>query len=170
MLLVAWAVGSPFFGAISDRLGRRKSPYILGCAVAAIGWGLLLFVAPQPLHWLILLILVTGFASGCMIISFAYVKESVPPDLTGTVSGLINMGVIMGPTLLQPAVGWMLDRRWGGQTLNGARIYDLDAFRIGFSLMFGWMVLASLLLFFTRETNCRQVVTRTQNVKQATVR
>jgi MFS family permease len=100
-----------------------------------------------------------------MIISFAYVKESVPPDLTGTVSGLINMGVIMGPTLLQPAVGWMLDRSWGGQTLNGARIYDIDAFRIGFSLMYGWMVLAFILLFFTRETNCRQVVTRTQNVK-----
>jgi hypothetical protein len=106
-------------------------------------------------------ILVTGFASGCMIISFAYVKESVPPDLTGTVSGLINMGVIMGPTLLQPAVGWVLDKRWSGQTLNGARIYDLDAFRIGFSLMFGWMVLGFILLFFTRETNCRQVVTRT---------
>jgi len=170
MLLVAWAVGSPFFGAISDRLGRRKFPYIVGCAVATVGWGLILFVAPQPLHWLIIVILVTGFASGCMIISFAYVKESVPPDLTGTVSGLINMGVIMGPTLLQPAVGWLLDRRWSGQTLNGARIYDLDAFRIGFSLMFGWMVLAFILLFFTRETNCRQVVTRTQNAKQAIVR
>lgn len=170
MLLVAWAVGSPVFGAVSDRLGRRKLPYILGCAVALVGWGLVLFVAPQPLHWLVVLILVTGFASGCMIISFAYVKESVPPELTGTVSGLINMGVIMGPTLLQPAVGWVLDRRWGGAALNGARIYDLAAFRTGFSLMFGWMVLAFLLLFFTRETNCRQVVARPQNRQQATLR
>jgi MFS family permease len=167
---VAWAVGSPFFGAISDRLGRRKLPYIVGCAVATVGWGLILFVAPQPIYWLIVVILVTGFASGCMIISFAYVKESVPPDLTGTVSGLVNMGVILGLTLLQPAVGWVLDRRWNGLTLNGARIYDLDAFRIGFSLMFGWMVLAFILLFFTREINCRQVVTLTQHAKQAMVR
>ncbi|MFZ0135397.1 MAG: MFS transporter [Desulfobacterales bacterium] len=167
MLLVAWALGSPVFGALSDRIGRRKLPYLLGCAVAAVGWGLILLAAPQPLPWLVFLTLVTGFASGCMIISFAYAKESVPPDLTGTVSGLINMGVIMGPTLLQPAVGVVLDRRWNGQVVNGARVYDLPAFRGGFSLMFGWIVLAFILLFFTRETNCRQVVMPSNTKKAA---
>jgi hypothetical protein len=68
------------------------------------------------------------------------------------------MGVIMGPTVLQPSVGWMLDKNWDGMILNGARIYDLAAFRTGFSLMIGWAVLSLALLFFTRETGCRQMV------------
>jgi hypothetical protein len=58
------------------------------------------------------MLLVTGFSSGCIIITFAFAKESVPADLSGTVSGVVNMGVMMGPTLLQPAVGWVLDLKW----------------------------------------------------------
>lgn len=162
MLLVAWAVGGPIFGDLSDRLGRRKLPYIIGCALAVAGWSLILFAAPMPLHLLTPILLITGFASGCIIVSFAFAKESVPPELTGTVSGIINMGVIMGPTLLQPAVGWMLDKNWDGMMLNGARIYDLAAFRTGFSLMIGWAVLSLALLFFTRETGCRQMVDQPQ--------
>jgi MFS family permease len=130
--------------------------------VAVAGWSLILFVALMPLQALIPILIITGFASGCIIVSFAFAKESVPPELTGTVSGIINMGVIMGPTLLQPAVGWVLDKKWDGTMLNGARIYDLDAFRTGFSLMIGWAVLSLVLLFFTRETGCRQMVIQPQ--------
>ena len=35
-----------------------------------------------------------------MILSFAFAMESVPLSLSGTVSGLINMGIMMGPMLL----------------------------------------------------------------------
>jgi len=34
-LLIAWALGGPLLGAASDRLGRRKPLYVLGCAVGA---------------------------------------------------------------------------------------------------------------------------------------
>ncbi len=102
-------------------------------------------------------LLIAGFGSGCMIISFAFAKESVPVHLSGTVSGTINMGVMMGPMLLQPLVGWVLDSKWQGKILSGVRYYDPGAYRAGFSLMIGWLMLSLLLLFFTRETNCRQV-------------
>ena len=63
------------------------------------------------------MLLVTGFSSGGIIITFAFAKESVPAYLSGTVSGVVNMGVMMGPTLLQPAVGWILDLKYGKETL-----------------------------------------------------
>jgi hypothetical protein len=107
---------------------------------------------------LVPLLLITGFASGCMIISFAFVKESVPVHLAGTVSGVINMGVMMGPMVLQPAVGMVLDRMWRGEVYMGTRIYDVAAYRGGFSLMLVWVSLSLFLLFFTKETRCRQIV------------
>ena len=105
---------------------------------------------------LVILLLITGFSSGSVVISFAFARESVPSRLAGTVIGLINMGFMMGPMLLQPAVGWMLDRNWTGVWSNGVKIYSLGAYRAGFALMVGWAMLSLALLFFTRETYCRQ--------------
>jgi hypothetical protein len=58
------------------------------------------------------------------------------------------MGFMLGPTLLQPAVGWMLDRNWHGDWLNGAKIYSLNAYRAGFALMTAWALVSLGLIFF----------------------
>ncbi len=155
-LLVAWAVGGPVFGWFSDVIGRRKPLYLLGCGLSLLGWAALLYIPSLPRIPLILILLLTGFSSGCMIISFAFAKESVPLRLAGTVAGVVNMGVMLGPMLLQPAVGWMLDLNWQGQTAQEVRVYGLEAYQAGFSLMLGWAVLSFILLFLTRETGCRQ--------------
>jgi hypothetical protein len=52
----------------------------------------------------------------------------------------------------------MLDRQWGGTMAAGARVYELGAFRAGFSLMLAWTVLALVCIALTRETHCRQSV------------
>ena len=44
-----------------------------------------------------------------MILGFAQGKETLPLSLSGMVSGVINMGVLTGPMLLQPLVGFLLD-------------------------------------------------------------
>lgn len=157
-LLVAWALGGPFFGWMSDRVRNRKRIYLTGCGIATLGWAIIVLIRDIELLHLILVLLITGFASGCMIISFAFAKESVPTHLAGTVSGVINMGVMMGPMILQPAVGWVLDRRWAGEIQMGVRIYDFAAYRDGFGLMLAWIATSFLLLLFTRETGCRQRV------------
>jgi len=155
-LLVAWAIGGPVFGWLSDHLGHRKPLYALGCIVQLTCWSLVLLVSALPLWLLITLLLMAGFFAGNMIIGFAYARESVPSRLSGTLSGVVNMGVMMGPMLLQPAVGWVLDQLWSGQAVNGVRFYSIEAYRSGFSLMLGWLALSTLLIFFTRETHCRQ--------------
>ena len=155
-MLVAWAVGGPIFGGISDRIGRRKPLYILGCMLAVTGWTIILFLPSLPLPLLVIALLIAGFASGCMIISFVFAKESVPRHLAGTVNGIINMGIMSGPTLLQPVVGWMLDRSWSGNLVDGIRVYNIAAYHAGFKLMIVWALLSFVLLFFTRETYGRQ--------------
>lgn len=155
-LLVAWALGGPSFGVLSDRLGRRKPLYIAGCTFALLGWSIVIFVPHLSLPLLVLLLLGIGFSSGCMTISYVFVKESVPPRLAGTASGLCNMGVVAGPMILQPAVGWLLDRQWQGQLAGTIRIYSLEAYQAAFSLILAGVIMAFILIFLTRETYCRQ--------------
>jgi MFS family permease len=157
VLMVAWALGGPTFGWMSDRLGRRKPLYLLGCGLSLVGWGVIIFLDNLPISQLTALFVITGFCSGCMIIGFAYAKESVPLNLAGTISGVVNMGVMMGPMILQPAVGWILDKNWEGTAVAGIRVYQLAAYQAGFSLMLAWLALGFVLLFFTRETGCSQV-------------
>jgi len=107
---------------------------------------------------LTLLILLVGFASGCIILGFAFVKESVPPFLSGTVSGVCNMGVMIGPMVLQPAMGWIMDRSWNGAIQEGIRVYHMGAYRSAFLLMLGWAMVSAVLILFAKETHCQQMV------------
>ncbi|MCB1751589.1 MAG: MFS transporter [Gammaproteobacteria bacterium] len=155
-LLIAWAVGGPAFGWLSDHLRHRKPLYAIGCVVQLAGWSAVLLLPTLPLWLLVTLLIVAGFFAGNMIIGFAYARESVPARLSGTLSGVINMGVMMGPMLLQPAVGLVLDLLWSGESVDGVRHYSIEAYRSGFLLMLGWLALSTVLIFFTRETHCRQ--------------
>lgn len=157
-MMVAWALGGPFFGWLSDRIGRRKPLFLLGSFCALGGWLLIVFLPDIPLALLFLALIFSGFCTGSMIVAFAFGKESVAPALAGTVSGVINMGIMLGPTIMQPLVGWVLDRQWQGQTVNSIRIYNLQAYQAGFGCMLGWLALAIVLLFLTRETFCRQLL------------
>ncbi len=157
-LLVAWGLGGPVLGALSDRIGRRKPLYVAGSVTSCCGWAVILFVPQIPVFMLTLLILLVGFASGCMILGFAFVKESVPPFLSGTVSGVCNMGVMIGPMVLQPAMGWIMDRSWDGTLQDSIRIYHMGAYQSAFILMLGWAVLSAVLILFTTETRCQQMV------------
>ena len=60
-----------------------------------------------------------------------------------------------GPMPLQPAIGRVLEWSWHGTSANGVPIYDLAAYRAGFSLMVAWCVVATVLVAFARETRCR---------------
>ena len=157
VMIVCWAVASPIAGYLSDKIGRRKPIYLGGALVAAAGWPTLFF-APLPLAAFTVIAAITSFACGAVVIGFAFAKESVPVQLLGTISGAINVGNMLGPTILQPAIGRVLDQRWAGAMSNGVRIYSVGAFQAGFAMIVAWSVLTCLLIACTRETRCRPSV------------
>jgi MFS family permease len=155
VMIVCWALASPLAGHFSDVLGRRKPIYLGGAIVAAIGW-MAMFYAPLPLAIFTGVAAVTSFACGAVVVAFAFAKESVPVRFLGTISGAVNVGNMLGPTFLQPAIGWVLDRHWSGAFAGGARVYSVDAFHTAFMLIAGWAVLSCILIAFTKDTVCRQ--------------
>ncbi|MDE3199139.1 MAG: MFS transporter [Acidobacteriota bacterium] len=141
VMIVCWACASPLFGHLSDRMGKRKPLYAWGALVTACGWTALFYVPGLPLAGFIAIAALTSLATGAVILGFAYSKESVPDQYMGTISGVINAGNMLGPMVLQPAIGALLDRT-----------HD---FRIAFVPLIGWIALSALLASQTRETYCR---------------
>jgi sugar phosphate permease len=156
IMMVAWAGGCLSYGALSDRIGRRKPLYVGGLAITLALWVMLIYIPGLPYAWLVALMLAIGFFGSCFILSFVFAKESCPVRLAGTVTGIANMGVIQGPMTMQPLVGLILDRSWSGTAIGGKRVFELAAYQQGFSMMLIWGVIALVLLLFTRETYCRQ--------------
>lgn len=155
VMIVCWAGASPIFGALSDKIGRRKPLYVAGSLVAAAGWATMFYVTSLPLPAFVCVAAITSVASGAVILGFAYGKESVPVQYLGTVSGAINIGNMIGPTLLQPGIGRILEAHWTGAMVNGARVYGVEAFQTAFLLSVGWTLLSCVLSSLTRDTGCR---------------
>jgi MFS family permease len=156
-MLITWALGGLAYGRVSERLASRKAPMVAGLVVTLALWSVVVFTRALPRAALVALLLCVALAAGAFILSFAFAKESVPPRLGGTVSGIANMGVMLGAMLMQPLVGFMLDRHWNGRIEGGVRAYDFAAYQWGFALMLAWGILSLGLLAFARETHCRQL-------------
>jgi MFS family permease len=156
LMMVSWSVGCIVFGAVSDRLKRRKLPLMIGIMLATTLWAVFIHKADWPVASLTLLLAACGFCAGCFIIVFVFAKESVPIHLAGTVSGVANTGVIQGPMFMQPLVGIALDQSWTGTLVNGKRVFTFEAYSSAFTMVLVWAALSLMLLAFTRETHCRQ--------------
>lgn len=154
-MLFGFAVGGPLLGALSDRMGRRKPPY-LGAALAhALGWLVFLLVPDMSPMARYLLYAAIGFAAGGLIIGFAFSREVSHPGAAGTVGGFVNMAVLGFAAVQQSAMGWILDRNWPGVIIDGARIYDAAAYHAAFL----WLAVSAggavASVALTRETFCR---------------
>lgn len=155
-MLIGFAIGGPLLGALSDRMGRRKLPYLGAAVMHALGWVLFLLFADQmpasARYWLFAAI---GFSAGGLIIGFAFSREVNHPGAAGTVGGVVNMSVLGFAAIQQSGMGWILDRNWGGAMIEGVRIYDAAAYQAAFF----WLAVSALggvaSVALTRETFCR---------------
>ncbi|MEP7262048.1 MAG: MFS transporter [Usitatibacter sp.] len=155
-MLLVWSFSTVAYGPLSQRIGRRKPIFIAGVAAAMALWSIVVFVPGLSRPVLLVTLAGISIAAGTFVLTFAWAKESVPARLSGSATGIANMGVMMGG-MMQPLVGYVLDRHWDGRMANGVRVHDITAWQSGFSLMLGWCALSLVLLLFARETYCKQL-------------
>ena len=156
-LFIGWGVGAPLFGWFSDRIGRRRLPFIIGVVICTRPrWHLSSYLPGLPLWAISVLCFLCGFGGSSQIVGFAAVREHNAASLSGTAIGFVNGMVTGAGALYQPLLGWLLDLAWGGQMVAGARIYDPSAYRFAFSVIVAGAVIGLFCTLAMRETYCRQ--------------
>ena len=154
-LIAGWGFGAPIFGWLSDRIGRRKAPLVVGLALQSAAFAALVYIPGLPIAALATLCFLVGFLGATQILCFALIKDNHPPALSGTAIGFLN-GIVTGAgALFQPLVGLLLDMAWKGQTSLGARIYDADDYRVAFASVLVCSTIGLACLLVVRETYCR---------------
>jgi MFS family permease len=152
-----FALGCLVVGPLSDRLGRRRPLMIAGATLHALGWWIWISSEALAPAASFALCLALGMVTASLTLSWACAKEVNPPAFSGMATSVVNVGVFLGPSILQPLVGWVMDRGWQGTMAGGARLYSAANYRNGLLLMAACAALGALATLFVRETGGRNV-------------
>lgn len=151
LMLICLAASQGAVGVLSDRSGRRR-PLILASALAYlaswIAWLSGAAAIPGASYAISALM---GLSVCGMTLSWACAKELNPPRYSGIAISLVNTSGFLAVGLLQPLVGWLLDRGAGGAPYTGAHFLP----GIVVLALFGGIAVAGAL--FIRETHCRNI-------------
>ena len=157
LVFVGWAIASPLWGMISNRIGLRKPPMYIA-SVGTILTSLLFIYAPVNSGWFVQsLLLAFGLFSAGFLTSFSIAKELCSRHYVATGLGFMNMFNMIGVAFSQPFIGYVLDKFWSGEIVNNVRLYPLKAYYIGLALLPAGMVIALLILPFIKETYCQSI-------------
>jgi hypothetical protein len=86
----------------------------------ALSWLPLIVRTPWPmsatLSWFVLMgLLIPGFT-----LAWTVAKEVNRPEHSGIATSVVNVGIFLGTGILQPMVGWVIDRGRGAGDIAGA--------------------------------------------------
>jgi MFS family permease len=158
LVFVGWMVVGPAIGWLTDRMGRRKPLILFGLIIGALSMAALIFVPDLPVAAIPILFVVNGVGGCTMILTFTCVRETNRPSRSGAAMGFVNMCVVGSGAVYQPLIGVLLDSRWDGTMLDGARVYDTDAYAFAFSTLLVSYCAGLIACWILRETHCRQLV------------
>ena len=143
---LGWMIGCPLLGFISDKLGRRK-PVILGGTLMLLGvFAWVLFGNAEILRGPAVGILM-GIASGAAMLPYTVIKETNPPELGGSATGVINFINFTFSAVLGPVFGSRLVK-----VLEAGDKTGLEQYQAGFQPLLYGILGALVLTFFLKET------------------
>ena len=94
-----------------------------------------------------------GFSVCGMTLSWVCAKEVNPPQYAGIAISLVNTSGFLAVGLLQPLVGWLIDRAAAGALPAGAHYVP------GVALLAAFAGIAVAAALFVPETRCRNIWT-----------
>lgn len=155
MIFIGTIFGSPVIGYISDLVGRRLLPMLIFGFISVIIMLVIMFAGNLSFLSLLILFFLLGFITSSQVISYPAIAESNSHQQAGSALGLASVVIMLGPAILQPLVGKLLDLNWNHHLVNHVPQYSLHDFRLALSILPITLLIGTLLIFLAYETYCR---------------
>jgi MFS family permease len=151
---VAFALGAPCMGLLSDRVFQnRRSPILLAGTGYLLLWGIVLFPPAGP-HGPLLFGAVSfamGFLASSLLLTLSVARDLSAPVTAGVATATVNAGGFLGAAAAQLVTSAILDLLWAGGMAGGGRVYPLAAFRTAFLVCVGLVALSLVAAWRIRE-------------------
>ncbi|MGH7264940.1 MAG: MFS transporter, partial [Candidatus Rokuibacteriota bacterium] len=128
-VVLGLTIFSPVFGALADRLARRRPVMLIGCVLGLAGWLTLLVTDSAPVA-IGAAFLVSASMAATIPMQIVYASERFAAVGAGTAIGLVNTGGQLASSLGTPLYGAFLDQGLGFDAIWGAAV-ALGTLRIG---------------------------------------
>ncbi|MDQ8039435.1 MAG: MFS transporter [Rickettsiella sp.] len=151
-VFLGWAIGGPLVGWISDKIGNRRYPIIIGSLLGAMLFTVLIYFPAIPTQWLAALLFIFGVCSSAQIIVFPIARELNVPALAGTAIAVTNLLVMLGGALSEPLIGQALDVLTGTHVKGNLMAFSIQSFQWALSFIPIAFILAAVLTLFIKET------------------
>ncbi len=147
-------------GFLSDKMKRRKEPFIFFVLIYIASWLLLTLwgQANPPESLLPVLLFMMGLGGASPVLALTCAKEVNHPSLAGVATGSANIGGFLGISILQPLMGYLLDRNWQGAVVEGVKVYPREAYFTVFLLCLVVLVATAWTVLLLKETHAVNVV------------
>ena len=155
LIFIGFALGAPLWGWLSTRLGKRKPVMFWG---SLFSFFILISVVYAPIHSFGLLgtsLFLFGFFLSAFLLSFTMIHESNIPMLTASAIGIMNTLNGLFGAITDPLIGFILDLGLGRKGFN-IDVFTSKDFEIALSFLPAYLIICLGLLFFLKETYCKQ--------------
>ncbi len=147
LMTVGMIIGSPFWGALSDRIFKTRKWIIVFCLgiLAGIALGLMLIPADANLLVVVFIFFAFGFFSSGGMLMYSHIKDLMPAEIAGAAMTGVNFFNMLGPAVFLQGLGIMM------QTLYPEASRGPAAFDAAFLVCMLCLAGAALLYLFTAE-------------------
>ena len=154
VMLIVFAFSAVGIGMLSDRIGRRRPLLVASSFLYFACWMLWISgitgATPGMTYAVFALM---GFSATGSTLSWTCAKEVNRPRYSGMATSLANTGGFLAAGILQPLVGWVLDRGAAGVHALSAP----EAFRPALGVLAAFAFMGFVGALFIRETRCRNI-------------
>jgi sugar phosphate permease len=151
LMTVGIILGSPFWGALSDRVFKTRKWIIVFCLAVLSAIALVLMLIPPDASLAVVasFFFAFGFFSSAGLLMYPHIKDLMPIEMAGAAMTGINFFNMMGPAVFLQGLGILMQRLYPAASRGPA------AFDAAFLICMVFLLAAAGLYFLTKNKTLR---------------